>query len=118
VAPCSGLAPGAAAGPGAAGVVSAAVRRSSTGATGAPGPTRAGRARGSPASPSPGEVTAAQLARPTTIAVRKSLGTVVDMVWLVLEALLAGALLVAIVWWTMFAGRDKGEPPRKDPPGA
>jgi hypothetical protein len=23
-------------------------------------------------------------------------------------------LLVAIVWWTMFAGRKKGEPPRED----
>lgn len=30
--------------------------------------------------------------------------------WLiVLEALGAGALLVGIVWWTMFAGRSKGE---------
>lgn len=30
--------------------------------------------------------------------------------WLiVLEALGAGALLVAIVWWTMFAGRRRGE---------
>jgi hypothetical protein len=31
------------------------------------------------------------------------------MEWLLLEALGAGALLVAIVWWTMFAGRRKGE---------
>jgi hypothetical protein len=31
--------------------------------------------------------------------------------WLILlEALAALALLVAIVWWTMFAGRDQGEP--------
>jgi hypothetical protein len=30
--------------------------------------------------------------------------------WLiVLEALGAAALLVGIVWWTMFAGRRKGE---------
>ena len=30
------------------------------------------------------------------------------------EALLAMAVLVFIVWWTMFAGRDKGEPPPRD----
>lgn len=39
---------------------------------------------------------------------------------LLLEALGALALLVFIVWWTMFAGRCRGErddgPP--DPPGA
>ena len=30
--------------------------------------------------------------------------------WLViLEALAAGGLLVFIVWWTMFAGRQRGE---------
>jgi hypothetical protein len=33
---------------------------------------------------------------------------------LVLEALGAGALLVAIVWWTMFAGRKGGERPEND----
>ncbi len=33
---------------------------------------------------------------------------------LILEALLALALLVAIVWWTMFSGRRKGE--REPPP--
>jgi hypothetical protein len=31
------------------------------------------------------------------------------MGWLLMEALGAGAILVAIVWWTMFAGRRKGE---------
>ncbi|MFZ5548463.1 MAG: hypothetical protein ACOZJX_07190 [Pseudomonadota bacterium] len=31
------------------------------------------------------------------------------MLWLFLEALAAGALLVLIVWWTMFSGRRKGE---------
>jgi hypothetical protein len=31
------------------------------------------------------------------------------MLWLIIEALLAGGLLVFIVWWTMFAGRSKGE---------
>jgi hypothetical protein len=31
------------------------------------------------------------------------------MGWLLLEALGAGAILLAIVWWTMFSGRRKGE---------
>ena len=30
---------------------------------------------------------------------------------LLLEALLALVILIAIVWWTMFAGRHKGELP-------
>jgi hypothetical protein len=30
---------------------------------------------------------------------------------ILLEALLALALLLFIVWWTMFAGRKRGEPP-------
>ena len=30
---------------------------------------------------------------------------------ILLEALLALVILVAIVWWTMFSGRKKGEPP-------
>lgn len=35
--------------------------------------------------------------------------------WLLfVEALAAGLILVFIVWWTMFSGRDKGEPPRDD----
>lgn len=34
------------------------------------------------------------------------------MLLILLEALLALGLLVFIVWWTMFAGRDKGEPPQ------
>ena len=36
---------------------------------------------------------------------------------ILLEALAAGALLVLIVWWTMFSGRVKGElpPTDKDP---
>lgn len=33
---------------------------------------------------------------------------------ILLEALLALVLLVGIVWWTMFAGRKKGEPPTQD----
>jgi hypothetical protein len=32
-----------------------------------------------------------------------------DMWVLLLEALGALAVLVLIVWWTMFAGRDRGE---------
>jgi hypothetical protein len=36
------------------------------------------------------------------------------MLLILLEALLALVLLVGIVWWTMFSGRPKGEPPRDD----
>ncbi len=43
------------------------------------------------------------------------------MEMILLEALGALLVLAGIVWWTMFAGRSKGErrappPPRKDPP--
>ncbi len=38
------------------------------------------------------------------------------MLLILLEALLAGVLLVAIVWWTMFSGRKGGEPPRDKGP--
>jgi hypothetical protein len=37
------------------------------------------------------------------------------MLLILLEALLALVLLVLIVWWTMFSGRNKGEPVRDDP---
>lgn len=33
------------------------------------------------------------------------------MLLILLEALLALVLLLAIVWWTMFSGRKRGEPP-------
>ncbi len=33
---------------------------------------------------------------------------------ILLEALLALVVLVAIVWWTMFSGRKKGELPTPD----
>jgi hypothetical protein len=37
--------------------------------------------------------------------------------WLfVIEALVALMLLVFIVWWTMFSGRDRGERRDEDPP--
>jgi cbb3-type cytochrome oxidase subunit 3 len=36
------------------------------------------------------------------------------MLLLLLEALLALALLLFIVWWTMFSGRNKGEPRREE----
>ncbi|MEY4654236.1 MAG: hypothetical protein RI884_2817 [Pseudomonadota bacterium] len=36
------------------------------------------------------------------------------MLLILLEALLALALLVLIVWWTMFSGRPGGEPPQDD----
>jgi len=39
------------------------------------------------------------------------------MTLILLEALGAGVLLVLIVWWTMFSGRDRGEP-RRDPADA
>lgn len=35
------------------------------------------------------------------------------MVLILLEALLALAILAAIVWWTMFSGRRKGELPQQ-----
>ncbi|MBQ0130667.1 MAG: hypothetical protein KBT18_00405 [Comamonas sp.] len=39
------------------------------------------------------------------------------MVLILLEALLALCVLLAIVWWTMFHGRQQGElPPEKKPP--
>jgi hypothetical protein len=37
------------------------------------------------------------------------------MALIVLEALGALAILLLIVWWTMFSGRDKGE--LRQPPG-
>lgn len=39
----------------------------------------------------------------------------VGMALLLLEALLALVILIAIVWWTMFAGRRKGELRTPDP---
>jgi hypothetical protein len=38
------------------------------------------------------------------------------MILLVLEALGALALLVLIVWWTMFSGRERGELPSEPGP--
>lgn len=39
------------------------------------------------------------------------------MRWILLEAFGALALLVLIVWWTMFSGRRKGELPDQAKPG-
>jgi hypothetical protein len=36
------------------------------------------------------------------------------MLLLLLEALGAGLLFVAIIWWTMFSGRPDGDPPSAD----
>ncbi|WP_201740898.1 hypothetical protein [Rhodoferax sp. TS-BS-61-7] len=36
------------------------------------------------------------------------------MTLLLLEALGAGLIFVAIIWWTMFAGRTRGELPPPD----
>jgi hypothetical protein len=33
------------------------------------------------------------------------------MTLLLLEALGAGLIFIFIIWWTMFSGRNKGEPP-------
>ncbi|WP_294769305.1 hypothetical protein [uncultured Rhodoferax sp.] len=37
------------------------------------------------------------------------------MTLLLLEALGAGLIFVAIIWWTMFAGRKRGELPPQAP---
>jgi hypothetical protein len=39
-----------------------------------------------------------------------------DMGMILLEALGAGGILILIVWWTMFSGRDKGEPKQPEQP--
>ncbi len=36
------------------------------------------------------------------------------MLLILLEALLGLAILVLIVWWTMFSGRPRGERPQDD----
>lgn len=36
------------------------------------------------------------------------------MLIILLEALLALVVLVLIVWWTMFSGRPRGEPPKDE----
>ena len=38
------------------------------------------------------------------------------MALIVLEAMGALLVLVFIVWWTMFSGRNKGEPPNRPQP--
>ncbi|NML42737.1 hypothetical protein HHL11_03170 [Ramlibacter sp. G-1-2-2] len=38
------------------------------------------------------------------------------MLLILLEAFTAMALLIGIVWWTMFSGRKGGEPPRDEDP--
>lgn len=39
------------------------------------------------------------------------------MTLILLEALLAMVVLIGIVWWTMFSGRPRGEPPRDEVTG-
>ena len=76
----------------------AASPRVSTGAGGCPGPRL------------PQAVSTPRIAAPNT-------PTPARTMWLlILEALAAGGLLVFIVWWTMFSGRDKGERQRDDGP--
>jgi hypothetical protein len=40
------------------------------------------------------------------------------MIYILLEAFLAGLILVVIVWWTMFSGRPGGELQSGHPPKA
>ncbi|WP_170104796.1 hypothetical protein [Pulveribacter suum] len=47
---------------------------------------------------------------------RPATGSGRNMGLILLEALLALAILLAIVWWTMFSGRKRGE--LRDPPPA
>ena len=72
---------------------------------------------GSPGCGSDGgaEAHAARITATNALALRND-----DMLLILLEALLALLVLVLIVWWTMFSGRPKGEPPRGDdtPPGS
>ena len=51
----------------------------------------------------------AQEASKTTISAHVHSNRKRGMGLIVLEALAAGGILVLIVWWTMFSGRDKGE---------
>jgi hypothetical protein len=37
------------------------------------------------------------------------------MILLILEVVLALFILIGIVWWTMFSGRNKGELPSDEP---
>jgi cytoskeletal protein RodZ len=54
---------------------------------------------------------------PTISAVKTRRRSVDVMGLILLEALLALVLLVAIVWWTMFSGRKRGElEPSKEHP--
>jgi hypothetical protein len=48
---------------------------------------------------------------PTIAATNANLDDELAMLLILLEALLALAVLVLIVWWTMFSGRPRGEPP-------
>ena len=50
---------------------------------------------------------------PTIAATNANLDDELAMLLILLEALLALALLVLIVWWTMFSGREGGEPPKE-----
>jgi hypothetical protein len=59
-------------------------------------------------------VSAVTLAQPTsvpTIATSFHHRKHARMTLLLLEALGAGLIFIFIIWWTMFSGRNKGEPP-------
>jgi hypothetical protein len=62
--------------------------------------------------PGSGSGTEAQPASiPTIGATFANLDDELAMLLILLEALLALVVLVLIVWWTMFSGRPRGEPP-------
>lgn len=86
----------------------------------AAGPVSAGSGKGAGAMAGPGGGATAQApSRPIRPAARaRGRGRDNRDMWLILlEALGALALLVVIVWWTMFAGRKAGERrPEDDPP--
>jgi hypothetical protein len=79
-----------------------------------PGPTRvgaagAGSATGVLEQATSSAATAAASVPRMVPARRAAPWKVVDMWIILLEALVALALLLGIVWWTMFAGRSRGE---------
>jgi hypothetical protein len=78
---------------------------------GTAGEVTAGAGNGGGASSAGGSGTVPQAASiPTIAAIPRNR----FMLLILLEALLALLVLVFIVWWTMFAGRKKGEPTRDE----
>lgn len=75
----------------------------------------AGAGEGAGRDPAGGGATAQPEAKPRMAAVPTA--WIARAMWLlIVEALAAAALLVFIVWWTMFSGRKGGEIDRDEPP--